>query len=84
MTDSIGGGFLKNMVDDIVASRFEDREVEAGRWVKELLKYPDKRPALDRGPGECPWHKKIFQMCKWHGTPWNVKQGKCGKWPRYL
>lgn len=31
MTDSIGGGFLKNMVDDIVASRFEDREVEAGR-----------------------------------------------------
>lgn len=40
------------MIDDITASRFEDWEVRAGRWVKGLLKYPGKTPELNKQPSE--------------------------------
>lgn len=39
------------MIDDIIVSEFEDREVEVRRWIKALLKYLYKILELKRGFG---------------------------------
>lgn len=56
--------------DDDIAGGFGDREVEEGRWVERLLKYPGNIPELDRRPGKYPRHRS----CNWHAILWNVKK----------